>query len=55
MSLPAVFLGDRFCASRGVGQGEVGGTGGGGWVHPQGQDNMAVSGLGYRKPLVGTG
>jgi len=25
MSLPAVSLGDRFCASRGVGQAEVGG------------------------------
>ena len=32
-----------------------GGTGGGGWVHPKGANNMAVSGLACRKALVGTG
>ena len=30
-------LGDRFCDSR------KGGTGGGGWVHPEGANSMAVS------------
>ena len=49
MSLPAMSLGLRFCASR------KGGTGGGGWVSALGQDNMAASGLGCRKALVGTG
>ena len=42
-------LGDGFCASR------KGGTGGGGWVHPEGANSMAVSGLHSRKVLVGTG
>ena len=32
-----------------------GGTGGGGWVHPEVADGMAVSGLHCRKDLVGTG
>ena len=32
-----------------------GGTGGGGWVHPQGANSMATSGLGWRNALVGTG
>jgi len=49
MSLPAMSFGDRFCLSR------KGRTGGGGWVHPQGANSMAVSGLGCRKALVGTG
>ena len=42
-------LGDRFCDSR------KGGTGGGGWVHPEGANSMAVSELCGRKVLVGTG
>ena len=42
-------LGDRFCDSR------KGGTGGGGWVHPEGANSMAESGLRGRKVLVGTG
>ena len=49
MSHPAMSLGDRFCDSR---KGE---TGGGGWVHPEGANSMAVSGLRDRKVLVGTG
>ena len=48
-SHPAMSLGDRFCDSR------KGGTGGGGWVHPEGANSMAVSGLRGRKVLVGTG
>ena len=43
-------LEDRFCDSR-----LKGGTGGGGWVHPEGANSMAVSGLSGRKVLVGTG
>jgi len=31
------------------------GTGGYGSVHPRGKNSIAVSGLGYRKALVGTG
>ena len=42
-------LGDSFCDSR------KGGTGGGGWVHLEGANSMAVSGLRGRKVLVGTG
>ena len=42
-------LGDRFCDSR------KGGTGGGGWVHLEGANSMAVYGLSGRKVLVGTG
>ena len=49
MSHPAMSLGDRFCDSR------KGRTGGGGWVHPEGANSMAVSGLRGRKVLVGTG
>ena len=51
MSHPAMPLGDRFCDSR------KGGTGGGGWVHPEGANSMAMSGLRDidRKVLVGTG
>ena len=49
MSLPAMSLGLRFCVSR------KGGTGGGGWVHPEAANSMAVSGLTCRKALVGTG
>ena len=48
MSHPAMSLGDRFCDSR------KGGTGGGGWVHPEGANSMAMSGLSDRKVLVGT-
>ena len=40
-------LGDRFCDSR------KGRTGGGGWVHPEGANSMAVSELRGRKVLVG--
>ena len=49
MSLPAMSLGLRFCASR------KGGTGRGGRVSTLGPDDVAASGLGCRKPLVGTG
>ena len=50
MSHPAMsLLGDRFCDSR------KGGTGGGGRVHPERANSMAVSGLHGRKVLVGTG
>ena len=49
MSHPVMSLGDRFCDSR------KGGTGRGGWVHPEGANSMAVSGLRDRKVLVGTG
>jgi len=49
MSLPAMFLGFRFCVSR------KGRTGGGGWAHPKGANSMAVSGLVFRSDLVGTG
>jgi len=49
MSLPAMSLGLRLCVSR---KGE---TGGGGWVHPKGENNMAASGLILRSDLVGTG
>ena len=40
---------------RWVGQGEVGGAGGGGWAYPKGTKSMAVSKLGGRKGLVGIG
>jgi len=49
MSLPAMSLGLRFCVSR------KGWTGGGGWVHPKGANSMVVSGLIFRRDLVGTG
>ena len=49
MSLPAMSLGLRFCASR------MGETGGGERVSTLGPGNMAASGLSYRKPLVSTG
>jgi len=49
MSLPAITFGDRFYFSR------KGGTGGGGWVHPEGADNKAVSGLCFRNALVTSG
>ena len=49
LNYPAMSLGDRFCDSR------KGGTGGGGWVHPEGANSMAVSWLRGRKVLVGTG
>ena len=48
MSHLAMSLGDRFCDSR------KGGTGGGGWVHPEGANSMAVYGLCDIKVLVGT-
>ena len=49
MSLPAMSLGLRFCVSR------KDGTGGGGWVHPKGENSMATSGLVFSSDLVGTG
>ena len=49
MSHQAMSLGDRLCISR------KGGTGGGGWVHPKGANNMAVSGLSFEQRLVGAG
>ena len=42
-------LEDRFYDSR------KGGTGGGGWMHPEGANSMAVSGLHGRKVLVSNG
>ena len=42
-------LEDRFCDSR------KGGTGGGEWVHLEGANSMAVSGLRGRKVLVSIG
>ena len=47
MSHPAMSFGDRFCDSR------KGGTRGGGWVHPEGANSMAVSGLHDRKLGLG--
>jgi len=49
MSLPAMSFGFRFCVSR------KDGTGGGGWMHQKGANNMATSGLVFRSDLVGTG
>ena len=49
MSLPAMSLGLRFCASR------KGGIGGGGRVSTLGPGNMAASGLSCRKSLVSPG
>jgi len=49
MSLLAMSLGLRLCMSR------KGGTGGGGWVHPEGANIMATPGLVFRSNLVGTG
>jgi len=40
-------LGDWFCVSRN------GGTGGGGLVHPNGENSTAVSGLGCENPSAG--
>ena len=40
MSLPALSLGDGLCANR------KHGTGGGKWVHLEGENGMAISGLG---------
>ena len=48
MPILVMSFGDRFCMSL------KGGTGGGGWVHPQGANSMVASGLSYRKTLVGT-
>jgi len=46
MSLPAISLGDWFCVSRKGGTGEVG------WyIHPKGENNMAVCGFGWKKSL----
>ena len=42
-------FGDGFCFSR------KGGIGGSGWVYPKGADSMAVSGISFRKALVGSG
>ena len=39
----------RFCVSR------KGGTGGGGWHHPQGAVHMAAARLGCKRTMVGTG
>ena len=49
MSHLAMSLGDRLCVSR------KGGARGGGWVHPNGANSMAVSGLRFEQPLVGAG
>ena len=34
---------------------ENGGTGGGGLVHPKGENSMAMCGLGCKNPAVGVG
>ena len=47
--LPAMSMGLRLCTSR------EGGTGGSVWVLALGRVNMAASGLGLEKPLVGAG
>jgi len=48
MSLPAMYFGYRFCFSKKVDRGR--------WVGvPKGADSMAVSGLSFRNPLVGSG
>ena len=47
--LPAMSLGLRLCTNR------EGGTGVSVWVLALGQVNMAASGLGLEKPLVGAG
>ena len=39
----------RFCISR------KGGTGGGGWGHPQGAVHIVAARLGYKTATVGTG
>ncbi len=44
-----ISLGDRFCVSR------KGGTRGGGWVHPQGENGVVQPWMGHRKPLLGAG
>jgi len=49
ISLPAMSLGLRFCVSR------KGGTEGDVWVHLEGANSMAASGLVFRSVLVGTG
>ena len=49
MSVPAMSFGDRFCFGR------KDRIGGGGWVHPQGANSMAVSGPVSKNDLVGTG
>ena len=47
-------LARRFCASRnGVTGG--GGSGGSGWIHPQGAVHMAAARLGCKRIMVGTG
>ena len=46
MSLPAMSFGDSFCMSR------KGGTRGGGWVHLQGANGMAMSELNETEPLT---
>ena len=49
MSLPAISLGDWFSVSRKGGQGEVG------WyIHPKGENSMAVCGFGCKNPSVGS-
>ena len=49
LSVAAIRLKDRFCASR------KGGIGGGGWVSAQGAVHMAAALADCRKALVGTG
>jgi len=49
MSPLAMSFGDRFCFSR------KGRIGEGGWVHPKGENSMAMSGLVCRNNLVGSG
>ena len=46
---PVMSFGDKFCISK------KGGTGQGGWMHLKGANSMTMSGLGFRKAMVGTG
>ena len=46
MSLLVIPFEDRFCVSR------KGGIGGGRWVHPKGENSVAMSGPGCEKSLV---
>ena len=47
VSLPIMSLADRFCMSR------KGGTEGGRWVYPKGENSIAISGLGLGQNWVG--
>ena len=48
MSLPAMSLGDGFCVRRKDDMGEEGG-----WVHPNGENSMAISDWSWVKEMLG--